>query len=843
VAEADAAWWRGRLFPNDCTDRDARFETPPDPVTLRRRNLPTRDVMEEAGAYLGARALPLLSRWRTLWEDAVGDVEAYAAETGGGLEFEAWRAATLDDARTLHGEGKVLDACQRTVDALRGTDGRVRARALHAIEDAGMHVALAGSDLAVVVNNETDPGQDAQAVGKLAGERGFRILAGPAHAAMGRRARTARWAADRADTPYWSCPAFRERAGRAMALARTHPELLLVLADMARQGHRKAFLKAAESKAGTWLVDLDGDPIRQDAILSGTLGHAYHRFVLGLRRRRMLVQEWTPFVREHRFFVVGHRVVASTPSTRSACLLDAGPGILGRGVAELAAPALVPGSYDRGETRTVVDRPLLARMARGARDLARALGREPGASGNPDRSDCYVIDMGLSADGRVLPIEVNGFQHAGLYALDYGRVVRALERRSARQGATTAEAPAPSPRQGMAAGTDGIVDLDAQLREIMLDVDDTVRPIPPREIPEAADLPPGHLARAPYVRVYAPAGPDWDATAREWGRGRMPDRWTTTRPAGEGWSVRGIAAGADVLPGARLRPGAAVVLEDMSHADGCVRGIAPFAGLHTPPGRFRAARGTRRDDVIAIPQVRMDELLAFLDVAHLADRAAELMPAYERGALVQSFALDNWRRVEPILRATVPGLDLSGMGAALAGFDPARYGQLRKPWQERVRAECLSNLERERNRLVTHLRRSGNGSVNLSVEFPMRGGALVETLARMPLGRRWRPLYRADREHEHESPWPNAKAKKASDVAIVCLEARVAVSAVDLDRTLVEGALWHCDLDAVHLKAGASVLLTGAWFAGTSSAHPEFEAVARRYLPVDDALGETEIAA
>jgi hypothetical protein len=60
-------------------------------------------------------------------------------------------------------------------------------------------------------------------------------------------------------------------------------------------------------------------------------------------------------------------------------------------------------------------------MAWAARTLARDLRREGRFHGN------YVIDMGLTERG-VAAIEVNTFTGAGLYAVDYGRVARALGR-------------------------------------------------------------------------------------------------------------------------------------------------------------------------------------------------------------------------------------------------------------------------------------------------------------------------------------------------------------------------------------------------------------------------------
>ncbi len=43
--------------------------------------------------------------------------------------------------------------------------------------------------------------------------------------------------------------------------------------------------------------------------------------------------------------------------------------------------------------------------------------------------DAYCVDIGQAADGRILPIEINGMPFVGIYAVDYARVAAAYARR------------------------------------------------------------------------------------------------------------------------------------------------------------------------------------------------------------------------------------------------------------------------------------------------------------------------------------------------------------------------------------------------------------------------------
>jgi len=222
--------------------------------------------------------------------------------------------------------------------------------------------------------------------------------------------------------PYWCWKSFLDHAGRRFAYGTDLGHTSYILADMASQGHRKAFLKAARSKAGTWVLDLEGIRTPGDAAarIAGALGTGAFNFDGG-----MVVQEFRPFTHEHRFFVVGGRVVASTASDRDLCILDARESrIVDDRVALLARPASGHGYYDRGVTSHVTDPRLVAGMGRIARRVAREIWREQGIGD-------FTLDVGL-AGGEIMPIEVNELERSGRYGVPWGKVARAFSRRIAR---------------------------------------------------------------------------------------------------------------------------------------------------------------------------------------------------------------------------------------------------------------------------------------------------------------------------------------------------------------------------------------------------------------------------
>ncbi len=130
-----------------------------------------------------------------------------------------------------------------------------------------------------------------------------------------------------------------------MAVAVGYSHLRMVLLDMAAQGHLKAFLKSAESKRGTWVADLS-PPMDARAVhdrIAAAMGECLVDLFASGNQQSILVQGLVPFVREHRFLVVGHRVVASTPSCRTLSVLDALPHrILHPATARLHVPPAAP---------------------------------------------------------------------------------------------------------------------------------------------------------------------------------------------------------------------------------------------------------------------------------------------------------------------------------------------------------------------------------------------------------------------------------------------------------------------------------------------------------------------
>ncbi len=449
-ADPGEGWWRGRLFPNDCSARAQsypwRHEASP-MFGMRVRHMPGRRTLMLAESHLGERAKPLLAEWRVLWEGCDVDrldVELRVAAEARRMEYarvnrvagaSALERGDLAEAATLAADDEGMEAPKAPP---------VRHAALHIVEDAAVQVALSRSGVPFVFE-ATERGDSPARFAPAPGGRLRRLM--PEEPAYGEAAEAMAQSCGGAQ-PYWRSPAFRERAGRPMAVAGSIVQARAILVDMARQGHGFAFVKACAQKGGTWSVDLVG-AFDVDEALARLVTATAADFLDVQFGGALLIQGHVPFLREHRFLVVSHRVVASTASVRSLSVLDALPSrILHPFTAELARPAGGHGPYDRGESVARPDRDLVARMAWGARDLARAMSREPGLP------DAYTIDMGLTACGDVLPIEVNGLAMAGLYAAHYPRVAAALARRHARMAPHPGAAPAqacaagPSPEDG-----------------------------------------------------------------------------------------------------------------------------------------------------------------------------------------------------------------------------------------------------------------------------------------------------------------------------------------------------------------------------------------------------------
>ncbi len=410
----------GSCFPNDCPQDNQKYETFPATYPLRTHYLPTRECLKAAQARFGERAAGVLSAWHEVWRAAVGDVDAFAAGIGmdplgpespedAPDEYPGWYGPNFIRPASFH----VLEDAVALTEALRV--GAPFAVMLHTKKVIKSFVPVRGLRRIAEYKGIPDDLDEA-----LRPEGGF-VSPSSVFAHVGKA------------TPYWSQRAFRERAGRGMAVAGSPDELGDILLDMSAQGHAQAFLKDTGAKCGTWVVDIPagGDRDAVSKAVEAALGPGkWEKFTGSNGERRVgrfVVQGMVPFVREHRFYVVAHRVAASTASDRMLSALDGRPDrILDERVARLDVPADAAGYYDRGFSTHEVDRRLVARMAWGARDLARALKDD-------DRDmDCYVVDMGETRDGRVLPIEVNGMPRAGHYGVPYVRVLQALRRRADR---------------------------------------------------------------------------------------------------------------------------------------------------------------------------------------------------------------------------------------------------------------------------------------------------------------------------------------------------------------------------------------------------------------------------
>ncbi|WP_222042536.1 ATP-grasp domain-containing protein [Rhizobium laguerreae] len=219
------------------------------------------------------------------------------------------------------------------------------------------------------------------------------------------------------DGRYWQWEPMLSGMRRESREADDHIDAAEILLDMAKRGHRRAFVKAIRSKCGTWTVDLTGVETASDALrnLIRDGFDSSDSFRYGL-----VVQEHLPTTREQRFFVTNGRIVASVCSDRNlnGTNLRAGRYFDER-VAVIQRPEVAGGEFERGQTANEVNRPLAAAFAREARRIV----REMRAEGRTH----YVLDMGLTERG-VVAIEINSFFRSGPYCLDRRRVAEAHKR-------------------------------------------------------------------------------------------------------------------------------------------------------------------------------------------------------------------------------------------------------------------------------------------------------------------------------------------------------------------------------------------------------------------------------
>ena len=222
----------------------------------------------------------------------------------------------------------------------------------------------------------------------------------------------------RAVDRYWELPAFRAAAGRLIAETSAGMLHWMAMAFL-DAGHDRVFLKSTVVKRGTWTLELPPGSTAASvrAALHALVGETLLDWVPEGSGPGFLVQGHVPFSREFRFFVVGNRIVRGIPVRRADTVFDR----VSRGRIEprsCRAHDGFPSEPDRGRA---------ARYTRVARRIIAALAPELTVKMRscPPRVN-YVLDLGETPDGVILPIELNSLVHSGLYSCDPGAIVAAL---------------------------------------------------------------------------------------------------------------------------------------------------------------------------------------------------------------------------------------------------------------------------------------------------------------------------------------------------------------------------------------------------------------------------------
>lgn len=400
-------------------------------LVLRIRSLPTAEVVAFVRDKCGERSRALMDEWRGLFDSLPGGAEGLAKLAGFEPDFDYSAEQHLLAPRVLsnlaRGQGGSAEANELYRAALAARElPPARRPEQHLLEDASIMTALVRHRVPVTFAAFYG-GASAPHLLKF-GARGKPRVIRPSK----REAMTI-YEGFGSNNSYWVMPSFNALCGRRMVETTSVRHLTLTLLDMARQGMKRAFLKDTVFKGGTWVIELEGvdSEARAASRLIETLGpnwfHLLARSQGSGGERRMVVQEFTPFEREHRFFCVGGRIVASTASDRGLTVFDAPPPHrrLDCRVAVLDSPAEKGGVYDRGRTSSVEDRDLVARMARLVRRLLREI-EENDFIGRALLPKAFVVDAGAGPGGIGL-IEINTFRNSGLYGADYDRIARAMK--------------------------------------------------------------------------------------------------------------------------------------------------------------------------------------------------------------------------------------------------------------------------------------------------------------------------------------------------------------------------------------------------------------------------------
>jgi ATP-grasp domain, R2K clade family 3 len=408
------------------------------PFTMRLRFMPTDAVLSAVRRAYGPLTDALMMQWRALFDRIEGGLDRFVKETA----YEAFldyssttRVSDRTASRLILGHGGLTEAHElyaAATDIAAGPAPRLPEQ--HALEDALVMTSFVRNKVPVtfLVLFDTDKASipaDKRTVRLLSFSRSGKPR-------VKTPTRSATWRLRegfRVSNPYWGWPSFRQVCGRALQDSLGIRQLTLTLLDMARQGARKAFVKNAAFKGGTWVIGLDDVKQASDAAcaLVRAVGPNWPRLLAPIGSDEALdpcfiVQEFKPFKYEHRFFIVADRIVASTPSDRTLTVLDAqtGPRRLDPRVAVLEQPAEHTGAFDRGTTSSIEDRRMVAAMTRLVRRFLHA--HNSGDSRFIPRPPAYVIDVGAGIDGSPGLVEINTFRNSGLYAVDYGKIAAAF---------------------------------------------------------------------------------------------------------------------------------------------------------------------------------------------------------------------------------------------------------------------------------------------------------------------------------------------------------------------------------------------------------------------------------
>ena len=411
--------YQGRYF----TSRNLRF-TPPDRHShpwiyeANMGSLPTDEKIAEVLAF-DPRARELMDLWRKTFDFSFPgwtDGTVFPDFTNETSEYEnAMRHIEKDIAE--HETALSRDDYLLYEIHVKWLQPDKRDYRLHAIDDAETIRSL----------SNLEPGQAAIFLGKFClGYSGQHENGTPLLSITSTDGRPKRRTRD-SSNPYWTWEFFQKYMKRHSVTVGGNSDLNWTLADMASQGHEKAFLKDCASKGGTWTIDLSGIRFSSDA--SKRVESVLYPHNLAMKA---MVQEHLPFTHEQRFFVVDGRVVASVCSDRNFSTLDKLKGKrMDSRLATLLRPEIDHGEFDRGLTGHVENRQLSAQFARMARKIA-ADARDHGILD-------YVVDIGLTARGPAA-IEVNELELSGPYALDKDWLTRAYSRRSKEPADIAAEA-------------------------------------------------------------------------------------------------------------------------------------------------------------------------------------------------------------------------------------------------------------------------------------------------------------------------------------------------------------------------------------------------------------------